>query len=82
MVPPENLPGLTTEAQLGHRKAGTDETTGEETKLPKTRSPEEYALQNARRHPRGFVRCQMAPEQKLRNPSSKTVPQSEHFFVT
>jgi len=63
MLPPEDLPGITTAAQLGHRKVGTDETTGDEARLPKTRSPEEYALQNARRHPRGFVRCQVAPEQ-------------------
>jgi hypothetical protein len=58
-----DLPGITTASQLGHQKAGMDETTGDEAKLPSTRSPEEYALQNARRHPRGFVRCQMAPEQ-------------------
>ena len=40
MLPMVILPGITTAAQLGHRKAGTDETTGDETKLPKTRSPD------------------------------------------
>jgi hypothetical protein len=62
MLPTEYLPGITTALQLGHRKAGTDETMGDEITLPKTRFPEAYALQNARRHPWGFVRCQMAPE--------------------
>ena len=63
MLPPEVFLGIRTAAQLGHRKAGTDETMGDEAKLPKTCSPDEYALQNARLHPRGFVRCQMAPEE-------------------
>jgi hypothetical protein len=62
VFPPEGLPGITTAAQFGHRKAGTDETTGDEAMLPKTGSPEVYASQNRRRHPRGLVRCQTAPE--------------------
>jgi hypothetical protein len=62
MLPLKDLPGIMTAAQHGHRRAGTDETTGDEVMLPKTRSPEVYALQNTRLHPRGFVRCQTAPE--------------------